>query len=262
MRPAVCLESLGLPVRAALDRAGPLGARAFQFEARGELAPARLSGTGRAELASLARSRQLGVAGLACGLRRGLATLEDQQRRMDHAREVVRLAADLGSNRVVVEAGQVPEDLNGAEGDRLLGALGDLASLAGRHGVMLALASGLESGEALAGLLSRLDSEWVGVSFDPAAQVVGGFPPLGDLACLAGRLGSVVAADARRARAGRAARRLPLGEGEIDWIAMLESLRDCGYTGWLVVDGSAGAAGVEAAADLATLTRLMDLAGV
>jgi sugar phosphate isomerase/epimerase len=78
---------------------------------------------------------------------------------------------------------------------------------------------------------------------------------------LAGRLALVVAADARRARAGRSAERLSVGAGEIDWLNLLENLRDAGYTGWLVVDGEADNPET-ARKGLAALVRLMGLAGV
>lgn len=260
MRPAVRIEALALPIRQAIDRAGALGARAVQFEARGDLTPGNLSGTGRRELASLARSRQLEIAAVACGLRRGLAHPEDLEKRMEHVRQVIALAADLGTNRVVLEAGPVG-DPKSEDCSRLSGLLVDLAQVAVKRGVMLALPSGLESGADLAALLGRIDPEGAGAAFDPAAQVTGGFAPMGDLADLADRLALVVAADARRARAGRSAERLSVGAGEIDWLALLENLRDAGYTGWLVVDGEADNPET-ARKGLAALVRLMGLAGV
>ena len=170
MRPAVRLEALALPIRQALERAGPLGARAILFEARGELTPAKLSGTGRRELAALARSRQLEIAGIACGLRRGLAHPDDLERRMDHVRQVIDLATDLGTNRVVLEAGPVG-DPQSEDCSHLAGLLADLASVAVKRGVVLALPTGLESGADLAALLEKIDSEGVGAAFDPAAQM-------------------------------------------------------------------------------------------
>ncbi len=260
MRPAVRLEALALPIRQALERAGPLGARAILFEARGELTPAKLSGTGRRELAALARSRQLEIAGIACGLRRGLAHPDDLERRMDHVRQVIDLATDLGTNRVVLEAGPVG-DPQSEDCSHLAGLLADLASVAVKRGVVLALPTGLESGADLAALLEKIDSEGVGAAFDPAAQITGGFAPTGDLADLANHLALVVAADGRRARAGRSAERLSVGAGEIDWLTMLENLRDTGYTGWLVVDGDNDNS--DSACDgLVSLVRLMGLAGV
>lgn len=260
MRPAVRIEALALPIRQAIDRAGPMGARAIQFEARGDLTPGNLSGTGRRELASLARSRQLEIAAVACGLRRGLAHPDDLEKRMEHVRQVIALAADLGTQRVVLEAGPVG-DPKSEDSSGLSGLLVDLAQVAVKRGVMLALPSGLESGADLAALLGRIDPEGAGAAFDPAAQVTGGFAPVGDLADLAGRLALVVAADARRARAGRSAERLSVGAGEIDWLNLLENLRDAGYTGWLVVDGEADNPET-ARKGLAALVRLMGLAGV
>jgi len=160
----------------------------------------------------------------------------------------------------VLEAGPVG-DPKSEDCSRLSGLLVDLAQVAVKRGVMLALPSGLESGADLAALLGRIDPEGAGAAFDPAAQVTGGFAPMGDLADLADRLALVVAADARRARAGRSAERLSVGAGEIDWLALLENLRDAGYTGWLVVDGEADNPET-ARKGLAALVRLMGLAGV
>src|SRR5438094_9620148 len=103
----VRLESLGLPLRKALQYAQSLGVVGVQVDAAGDLSPSRLSATGRREFRHLLRSYNVELTALGCPLRRGLDVAEDQQPRLEHVRKVMQLSFDLGARRVVIEAGRV-----------------------------------------------------------------------------------------------------------------------------------------------------------
>src|SRR4051812_5163601 len=104
----VHLESLGLPLRKALQQVQGLGVSGVQVDAVGDLGPSRLSETGRREFRHLLRSYNVELTALGCPLRRGLDAAEDQQPRLEHVRKVMQLSFDLGARRVVIEAGRVP----------------------------------------------------------------------------------------------------------------------------------------------------------
>src|SRR6266704_162185 len=75
------LESLGLPLRKALQQASRLGVGGVQVDAVGDLSPTRLSETGRREFRHMLRAYNLELTAVGCPLRRGLDAAEDQQPR-------------------------------------------------------------------------------------------------------------------------------------------------------------------------------------
>src|SRR4051794_10826194 len=103
------LESFGLPLRKALAAAQKLGVGGVQVDAVGDLAPERLSQTGRREFLTILRAYNLQLTAIGCPLRHGLDVAEDQQPRIDHIRNVLSLSFDLGPRIALIEAGRVPE---------------------------------------------------------------------------------------------------------------------------------------------------------
>src|SRR5207244_9163685 len=102
---------------------------------------------------------------------------DNQEARIEHVRKVLALSFDLGPRIVVVQAGRVPDDPQ-AEGARWLReALWALGQHGDRVGAVLALETGLESGEVLARFLDQFDTGGLGVNLDPANLLVNGFDP-------------------------------------------------------------------------------------
>src|SRR5262245_41968686 len=106
------LESLGLPLRKALQEAARLGVGGVQVDAIGDLAPDTLSQTGRREFRNLLRTFNLELTALGCPLRYGLGETVNQQPRIEHVRKVMSLAFDLGPRIVFVSTGRIPDDAN------------------------------------------------------------------------------------------------------------------------------------------------------
>src|SRR5437763_659616 len=104
------LESFGKPVRQGLLEAQRLGLEGVQIDAVGDLAPDRLSDTGRRELRHLLRSNGLELTALGCPLRHGLDEPANLQPRIDRARQVMTLSFELGARVTIVQAGQIPDD--------------------------------------------------------------------------------------------------------------------------------------------------------
>lgn len=237
---AARLESLGLPFRAALREASRIGAAGAQLDAAGDFAPDRLSQSGRRELRTILRAHDLELAALGCPLRRGLGAAEDQEPRLEHVRKVMDLAFELGPRLVLVEAGAIPEKDDEPDARRLREALAHLAAHGDRTGVTLALVTGLEAGAALAAYLGTFDTGSLAACLDPANLLLRGLDPPRAVRDLAGRLAYVVARDARKASASRAAGEVALGHGDIDWMAFTEALGEVEYRGWLAVAREAG----------------------
>jgi L-ribulose-5-phosphate 3-epimerase len=241
LRIGVAVEPMGLPLRQALAEAARLGVGGVELHAVGELAPAQLSQTGRRELRYLLRSHQLEATALRCPLRRGLDVAEGLEERLEYLKQVLSLSFDLGARRVVLAAGQVPEQETDPRASLLREALQALAAHGDRVGATLALDTGLESGETLARFLARFDTAALGVNFDPANLALHGFDPYASVTALAGRIVHVHAKDIRRATANRLAQEVPLGHGELDWMQLLDLLRDTDYRGWVTVVRDSGA---------------------
>jgi sugar phosphate isomerase/epimerase len=261
MKVGIRLESLGLPLRKALDEAARMGARGVQFDAVGDLSPLRLSDSGRREVRHLLRARNLELTALHCPLDGGLDEPINLQPRLDYLREVMTLAFDLGPRIVVAAVGQVPEPTprtgegtgegKGEEPRATIhrDALDTLARHGDRVGTVLALDTGLESGETLAAYLASFDSGSLGANLSPGNLLLHGFNPSAAARALSGRIAHLHARDGRRSSTSRAARETALGAGDIDWLSYLELLEEIEYRGWLVVvrdEGDRRAADVEA----------------
>jgi len=232
----VRLESLGLPLRKGLAEASRMVAKGVQIDAAGDLGPDQLSQTGRRELKNVLRAYDLELTALGCPLRRSLDTAEDQDARLEHVRKVMTLAFDLGPRLVVLEAGQVPAKEEEPAARRLREGLLNLGQHGDRIGVTLALETGLESGEVLANYLRSFDTGSLAANLDPANLLLHNFDPVRAVAELAGRIAHVHARDARKGSAGRASQEVPLGHGDVDWLALTESLSETEYRGFFVVE--------------------------
>lgn len=236
----IVLETTGLPVRRALQEVAKLGVHGVQVDAVGDLAPDRLTDTGRREIRNLLKASNLELSALNCPLRRGLDVTDNLQPRIEHVRKVMQLAFDLGPRRVIVPLPKVPQDaaapraLTAREALTALGLFGD------RAGTVLALEVGLDPGDKVRDYLSSFNTGSLLVNFDPANFLLNGFDPLASLGALAGKVAHTHARDARTATVGGGAREVPVGAGDIDWMVYVATLESIDYRGFLTVDREAG----------------------
>jgi L-ribulose-5-phosphate 3-epimerase len=234
------LESFGLPLRRALVEAARLGVAGVQVDAVGDLGPDALSETGRREFRHLLRTHNMELTALGCPLRRGLDAAENQQPRLEHVQKVMSLSFDLGPRIVVVQAGAVCDEKDNPRATVLRESLQALARYGDRIGATLALETGLEDGSVLAAFLARFDSGALGVNLDPANLLLHGFDPYVSVQALGRLIVHTHATDARQTSASRAAREVPVGHGDIDWLKYLAVLEEVEYRGWLTVERETG----------------------
>jgi sugar phosphate isomerase/epimerase len=240
MRIGVSLESFNLPLRRALEQAERLAVSGVRFNAAGDLSPANLSQSGRRELKHLLSRHNVDLTSVGCPLRHGLDTAENLEPRIEHVKQVMQMAYDLGPRIVTIQAGSVAGEDDDPRLRMLREALVALALHGDRVGTILALETGLESGETLAKFLARFDTGSLGVNFDPANLLMNGFKPFEDVRALADQVVQVHARDARRHGPSRVAQEVPLGHGEIDWMNLLGLLDEAAFRGWVVVVRDAG----------------------
>jgi sugar phosphate isomerase/epimerase len=252
------LESLGLPIRRGLAEAARLGVPGVQVDAAGDFSPRNLSQTGRREFRHLLRSHNLELTALGCPLRRGLDTAVDQEERIEHVRKVMSLSFDLGPRVTIVQAGQVPEKPDSPGARLLTEALLALGHYGDRTGTVLALDTGLESGEVLSLFLGQFDTGGLGANLDPGHLLGNGFDPYGSARALGRYVKHVQARDVRQASASRSAQEVALGNGDIEWMQFLSVLEEIEYRDWLTVARDGGDnRQADVAASVAFLRRLV-----
>jgi sugar phosphate isomerase/epimerase len=240
---------------------------AVELEASGELLPKNLTQTGRREITHLLRSHDLSVSAITCPLRRGLDIVENLEPRLEHIRDVMKLAFDLGPKLVVLPIGKLPDEppLAGRASDGeapatssllLTANASDLAQLGmssqarsannaadalkesldalGKHGdrtgVNLALETGLDDPAETIAYLDRFSAGSLGVDYNPAHLLLNGFNPYDAIRTFGKRLFIAHAQDARRISPSKLTT-VPLGRGDLDWMQLLAHFEEIDYRG-------------------------------
>ena len=202
--------------------------------------PDQLGETGRREFSNLLRSFDQELAALAAPLRRGLDSAENQQPRLEHLFKVMELAVDLGARRVVVPCPKLPDDPATPRGNTLREALAALGAHGDHVGCALALEIGYDPAEKVKAYLAGFDTGSLKVTYDPANMLMHGHDPLANLAPLKDLLAHIHARDARSASLSRGLEEVPLGAGDVDWMAFTATLQVLGFSGFLTVERDQG----------------------
>ena len=275
-RLGVVLESLGLPVRAGLMAAAKLGVQGVQVDAVGDLAHDRLGATGRREFRTLLRSFNQELAAVNVPLRHGLDTFAHQQQRLDHLKQSMQLAYDLGAKKLVVPLPRLPKEGEAAKpppapadpfpilsfaakepskAEVLRESLTALGKHGDRIGVLLCLEAGLDGGAEVTAYLDGFESGSLRVTFDPANFLANGHDPLAALMAVGRRVDHVHARDARTSGASSGPQEVAGGAGEVEWMGLVAGLSAVDYAGFVCVERT-GAAG-EVAGGVSFLRRFI-----
>lgn len=240
LRIGIVAESTGLPFRQAVAQAAKMGAEGIQVNATGDLAPDALGESGRREIRNLLRSFAQDLAALNVPLRRGLDSAENLQPRIDHIRKAMQLAFDLGARRVVVPCPRIPTDADSPRAQTMRESLWALGAHGDRIGTVLALEIGFDPAAMVKPYLAGFDSGSLKVAYDPANMLMHGHDPVANLAPLKGRIAHVHARDARAGGVSQGIQEVPLGAGDVDWMAFTATLQVLEYDGFLTVERESG----------------------
>jgi sugar phosphate isomerase/epimerase len=240
LRIGIVAESTGLPLRRAIAEAAKMGAAGLEVAAAGDLNPDQLGETGRREFRNLLRSYNQELAAVSVPLRHGLDTAENLQPRIERVRKVLQLAFDLGARRVVVPCPRIPDDAASPRAQTLRESLLALGPFGDRVGTVLGLEIGYDPAEKVKSYLAGFDSGSLRMTFDPANLMMHGHEPLANLAGLKDWVVHVHARDARSASLSRGLQEVPLGAGDIDWMAFTVTLQVIDYDGFLAVEREQG----------------------
>ena len=235
LKVAIQLAGLRQPLRKALHTAAQLGVGAVEIDARHELQPQQLSGTGLRELRTLLNELDLRVAAVGFRTRRGYDVAEQLERRVEATKAAMKLAHDLGAQVVINQVGHVPAESAGPQWNQLLQVLTDLGNYGHHVGAFLAAQTGTEDGPDLARLLAALPAQAIGIDLDPGNLIINGFSPLEAVTTLGANVLHVHARDAVRDLARGRGLETPLGRGSADFPALLGALEEHAYRGYVTI---------------------------
>jgi sugar phosphate isomerase/epimerase len=220
-----------------IRKAAALGAKGIVVDAAGDLAPDRLSDTGRRELRHLLRSTELSLIALNLPTRRPFDSFDGLDDRLARAERAMTLAYEIGSRFVLARVGPVPSE-GDPKREPFVHALNELGRRAEHRGVRLAIETGTDAGETVRSLLEALGSPGLAASLDPAALLKFGFDPIVATRALGPWIVHAYANDATGA-AGRTLTANPRGfgfpAGALDWEEYLGSLEEVEYRGFLTI---------------------------
>jgi len=263
-------------LRDLIDQVAKAGAGGIRLDLGGAIDPLTLSQTGRREIATAFRSREIPLLALGSGLRKALDEPENHEARLARVQDLAGLAGDLGARALILPSGDpakpVPAEavptvallspllggeirLKNPNKDPLLRtnvleeSLAFLASLATRQGLLPLL----DPGSFATGLLwDRLQGPGLGplgLVWDPATQLAAGRRPIAFFSQypeILTRELFITGKDWLQSQAQEA----PPGTGDVDWPELLIRLGTAGFAGFVVAHGSNGL-------ELATYTRAL-----
>ncbi|MFO0956668.1 MAG: sugar phosphate isomerase/epimerase family protein [Isosphaeraceae bacterium] len=228
------VSGAGESPREAIRRAAQSGARGVMLEAVGELAPSRLSETGRRELRHILSTMQLSLIGLALPTRRPFDTLDQLDDRLARFDRGFALAYELGTRLAVAEVGGIPPDAEAERRGAFDLALKELGRRADHRGVRLAMETGPDPGSALRSVLDGWNQPGLSASVDPSALMKMGHDPAEAAVALGPWVAHAYGADAPGKASGPShPRGFGFATGVLDWESYLGSLEEIDYRGWL-----------------------------
>ncbi len=185
----------------------------------------------------------------------GVVSDELWAQNFDRAIQVADLAGSLGLAVVSFHAGFIPHEREDPDFQKLADRVRQFAQRFDAHGITLLMETGQESADSLLAFLHAVEQPNLGVNFDPANMILYGMgDPIAALRTLLPHVKQVHIKDALAADApGSWGKEVPVGQGQVDWPAFVNVLRDGRYAGDLVIEREAGpqrAADIKAAAEL------------
>jgi sugar phosphate isomerase/epimerase len=215
------------------------GAAGIEIDARDGLKPTDLSETGRRQLLHRLGELNLSVASLSFPTRGSLQEPMRLDERISAVKKVMQFAYQLKAGIVAVRLGPIPAEQESVEYSSLLEILNDLARFGNHEGVTVALTPGRDSAVRVASLLSAVTEGPIGVTFDPAVQVMSGHNPVSAVRSLHNFLAQIQVRDAISDIDGTGVE-VAVGRGEVVWDELLALIDETGFRGWFSIDRTGG----------------------
>ncbi len=222
-----------LAPKGALRLAADLSFRVIEIPTvSGDLAPRKLSSSGRRHLARLVDGLGLHMAALRgdmAGIRLTDPRTVDQ--RIARTCEVIELARDLGVGVVTASTGALTHPETGEPSSHAIDALRRIGEFADACGVSYAIRPTRDAGDRMVKVLDELACPAITVCLDPAELLMNGANPLSGIDRYVEQISLMHARDGTAGRADGAGRETPLGEGDVDMVGLLAALSAADYPG-------------------------------
>jgi sugar phosphate isomerase/epimerase len=235
MKIGVQIASFGLPFKQAVAAASKLGVDSVEIDARRDLRPSELSGTGLRQIRKLLNDHNLRVVAVRFQTRRGYDTAEDLDRRIEATRDAIRMAGDLGAGVLVNQIGFIGEKDDEPGIELLRTVMSDFGQWSHRHGVFIGCETGSESLSRLVGFVESLPEGSTGITLNPGNLIVNGFE-FDNLSVAAKHIMLVHAKDAVRDRARGRGAEVPLGRGLAEFPLIAAALDERHFQGAFIID--------------------------
>lgn len=242
------------------QRSGASGVQMYAVS--GEMAPENITEEKIAEIKESLKRHNLVVSALCGDLGgHGFERAEDNVAKIEKSKRIIDLALELGANVVTTHIGCIPQDTSCETYLNMRSACQELAEYAQSKNAYFAIETGPEPAARLKAFLDSLTAKGVGVNLDPANLVmVTGDDPVQAVYTLRDYIVHTHAKDGVMlqkcdpevvyhffAEGGIGDLRLdtyfqevPLGQGQVDYPAYLNALKDIGYQGFLTIERECG----------------------
>lgn len=169
----------------------------------------------------------------------GLVPPETRQERLQEMLEISDFTRDLACDTVALHLGVVPEDTSDPERDEIVAVTRRLCEHCADNNQFLHLETGQESAEGLIAFIRDVGTDNLKINFDPANMILYGTgQPLETLRQVGPWVRSVHCKDATWSDQPGVTwgQEVPLGQGDVNIKAYLQTLRQLGYTGPLTIE--------------------------
>ena len=263
MKIGVITDCFGKPHVEGIALAGSLGLSGVQIYATtGAFSPETLTDSDKAEYKRLLSENGVVISALCADMGGyGFERAEDNPERIEKTKRIVDLAVEFGASVITTHIGVIPADKSEPRYEVMLAALTECGLYAKERGVTLAIETGPEMAKTLLAFIEDTKGG-VGVNLDPANfTMVTGQDAVEAVKILGKHIVhthakdgvmldknqdptevyhafAVGGVDALNACEGF--KELPLGEGDVDWDAYLNALREVGFDGFLTIERECG----------------------
>jgi len=221
-----------------VQEAARLGAKGVVVDAAGELAPDRLSETGRREVRHFLRSAAMDLVALHLPTRRPFDTADQLEDRLARADGAFAMAFELGTRLVLARVGALPPVEETQRRELFTLAVRELGQRADHRGVRLAIETGTEPGPDLRAFLDALETPALAASIDPGALLQNRHDPSATTRVLGPWVthayASVPDTSSPSARLSQS-RQSGFPAGAVDWEEYLGALEEINYRGYLTI---------------------------
>ena len=169
----------------------------------------------------------------------GLVPLSTRAERLIEMKEISDFTRHLGCAVIGLHLGFVPHDSSSAVYREVVAVTRELCDHAAGNGQSVHLETGQETAQALLEFISGVDRSNLAINFDPANMILYGTgQPIEAVKLVGPYVRSVHCKDAMWSQSPGETwgREVPLGEGQVDIAAYLNTLKDIGYRGPLTIE--------------------------